>query len=154
MLKIWCRMHFFTYWEKISLQNKIQYTRTGNYKVVKEVNRQSQHNSKQRIVNKDDGSVEFHDGLSEATHHPEGPRIFQFWSSSVKAIQTSLETAWKQCSEKPKELPLYQLRSKSGELVYNKLHLNDDSPSAAEECQPEETDLSTKPQGILHSSYN
>ena len=24
MLKIWCQMHFFTYWEKISLQKKIQ----------------------------------------------------------------------------------------------------------------------------------
>ena len=58
-----------------------------------------------------------------------------------------------QYSEKPEELPLHQLRSKSGELVYNKLHLNDDSPSAAEECQPEETDLSIKPQCILHSSY-
>lgn len=102
---------------------------------------------------KDDGSVEFHDGPSEATHHPEGPRVFHFRSSSVKAIQTSLETAWKQCSEKPEELPLYQLRSKSGQLVYNKLHHNDDSPSAAEECQPAETDSSTKPQGILHSSY-
>ena len=76
-----------------------------------------------------------------------------FRSSLVKPIQTSLETAWKQYSEKPEELPLHQLRSKSGELVYNKLHLNDDSPSAAEECQPEETDLSTKPQGILYSSY-
>ena len=66
---------------------------------------------------KDDGSVEFHDGPSEATHHPEGPRVFHFRSSSVKPIQTSLETAWKKCSEKPEELPLYQLRSKSGELV-------------------------------------
>ena len=102
---------------------------------------------------KDDGSVEFHDGSSEATHHPEGPRIFHFRSSLVKPIQTSLETAWKQYSEKPEELPLHQLRSKSGELVYNKLHLNDDRPSAAEECQIEETDLRTKPQCILHSSY-
>ena len=58
-----------------------------------------------------------------------------------------------QYSEKPEELPLHQLRSKSGELVYNKLHLNDDRPSAAEECQIEETDLRTKPQCILHSSY-
>ena len=49
--------------------------------------------------------------------------------------------------------PLYQLRRESGELVYNKLHLSNDSPSAAEECQPEETDVTTKPQGILHSSY-
>ena len=81
------------------------------------------------------------------------PHIFHFRSSLVKPIQTSLETAWKQYSEKPEELPLHQLRSKSGELVYNKLHLNDDSPSADEECQPEETDLSIKPQGILHSSY-
>lgn len=95
---------------------------------------------------KGDGSVEFHDGPSEATHHPEGPRVFHFRSSSVKAIQTSLETAWKQCSEKPKEMPLYQLRSKSEQLVYNKLHGNDDSPLAAEECQPAETDPSTKPQ--------
>ena len=102
---------------------------------------------------KDDGSVEFHDGPSEATHHPEGPHIFHFRSSLVKPIQTSLETAWKQYSEKPEELPLHQLRSKSGELVYNKLHLNDDRPSAAEECQIEETDLRTKPQCILHSSY-
>ena len=102
---------------------------------------------------KDDGSVEFHDGPSEATHHPEGPCVFHFRSSLVKPIQTSLGTAWKKCSEKPEELPLYQLRSKSGELVYNKLHLDDDSPSAAEECQPEETDLITKPQSILHSSY-
>ncbi|CAH3124411.1 unnamed protein product [Pocillopora meandrina] len=38
------------------------------------------------------------------------------------------------------------LRRESGELVYNKLHLSDDSPSAAEECQPEETDVTTKPQ--------
>ena len=52
-------------------------------------------------------------------------------------------------------MPLYQLRIESGELVYcyNKLHLSDDSPSVAEECQPEETDVITKPQGILHSSY-
>ena len=102
---------------------------------------------------KDDGSVEFHDGPSEATHHPEGPCVFHFRSSLVKPIQTSLGTAWKKCSEKPEELPLYQLRSKSGELVYNKLHLDDDSPSAAAECQPEETDLITKPKSILHSSY-
>ena len=51
---------------------------------------------------KDDGSVEFHDGPSEATHHPEGPHIFHFRSSLVKPIQTSLETAWKQYSEKPR----------------------------------------------------
>ena len=52
---------------------------------------------------KDDGSVEFHDGPSEATHHPEGPHIFHFRSSLVKPIQTSLENAWKQYSEKPEE---------------------------------------------------
>ena len=50
-------------------------------------------------------------------------------------------------------MPLYQLRRESGELVYNKLHLSDDSPSVAEECQPEETDVTTKPQGIFRSSY-
>ena len=55
-----------------------------------------------------------HDGPKEATHHPDGSRVFHFRSSSVKAIQTSLVTAWKQCSEKPKELPLYQLRNESG----------------------------------------
>ena len=63
---------------------------------------------------KDGGLVEFHDGASEATHLPDGPHVFHFGSSLVKAIQTSLVTAWKQCSEKPKELPLYQLRSESG----------------------------------------
>ena len=40
-----------------------------------------------------DGSVEFHDGPNEATHHPENPCVFHFRSSSVNAIQTSLETA-------------------------------------------------------------
>ena len=80
---------------------------------------------------KDGSLVEFHDGPSEATHLPDGPHVFHFRSSLVKAIQTSLVTAWKQCSEKPKELPLYQLRNE-WELVYNKLHL---SPSAAKECQ-------------------
>ena len=50
-------------------------------------------------------------------------------------------------------MPLYQLRRESGELVYNKLHLSDDSPSVAEECQPGETDVTTKPQGIFQSSY-
>ena len=63
---------------------------------------------------KDGGLVEFHDGPSEATHLPDGPHVFHFRSSLVKAIQTSLVTAWKQCSEKPEELPLYQLRSESG----------------------------------------
>ena len=71
------------------------------------------------------------------------------WSNPFKPVWRLLGNN----SEKPEELPLHQLRSKSGELVYNKLHLNDDSPSADEECQPEETDLSIKPQGILHSSY-
>ena len=63
---------------------------------------------------KDGGLVEFHDGPSEATHLPDGPHVFHFRSSLVKAIQTSLVTAWKQFSEKPKELPLYQLRNESG----------------------------------------
>ena len=137
MLKIWYRMHFFTYWEKISLQKKIKsalknwklqicylrYKRLpdrANTTVSKDLltKRARLWQAQLEVIGdfllpgpgvwwhwKDDGSVEFHDGPSEATHHPESPCVFQFRSRSVKAIQTSLETPWKQCSEKPKELP-------------------------------------------------
>ena len=114
-------MHFFTYWKKISLQRKIQSIQKWEItKLIKRLpDRANTTVSKDLLTKKArlwqaqlevisdfllpeqavrwhwkvDGSVEFHDGPNEATHHPENPRVFHFRSSSVKAIQTSLETA-------------------------------------------------------------
>ena len=112
---------FFTYWKKISLQRKIQSIQKWEItKLIKRLpDRANTTVSKDLLTKKArlwqaqlevisdfllpeqvvrwhwkvDGSVEFHDGPNEATHHPENPRVFHFRSSSVKAIQTSLETA-------------------------------------------------------------
>ena len=58
-----------------------------------------------------------------------------------------METAWKQCYEKPDELPLYKLRSDSGKLVYDKL--NAEGFPAAEEHEPEEIYLNEKQHGTV-----
>ena len=88
----------------------------------------------------DDGSVEFCDGPDEPTEHPQGPRLLHFRSSSIKAVQCSLELAWEQCKEKPEELPLYKLRCESGKLVYDKLHSNEASVPEVEDNQSEKFD--------------
>ena len=97
---------------------------------------------------KDDGSVEFYDGPKEATDCPEGPRVSHFRSSSIKAVQSDLEIAWKRCCEKPQELPAYKLRDETGKLVYDKL--KEASLLAAENDDPEEIDLSEKQHGIVY----
>lgn len=86
---------------------------------------------------REDGGVEFHDGPDEATHHPEGPSICHFRSSSITAIQTNLATAWIECCQNPQGLPLYKFRDESGKLVFDKF--SEASLPAAETDLPEET---------------
>lgn len=94
---------------------------------------------------KDDGSVEFHDGPNEATDRQQGPSLSHFRSSSIKDVQSSLETAWQQCHEKPQDLPLYKLRDNSGKLVYSKL--NEAGPPVGETDDSEETEVHEQQQG-------
>ena len=53
-------------------------------------------------------------------------------------VQSSLETAWEQCNEKPQDLPLYKLRDNSGKLVYSKL--NEAGPPVGETDDSEESE--------------
>lgn len=68
-----------------------------------------------------------------------------FRSSSIKDVQSSLETAWQQCHEKPQDLPLYKLRDNSGKLVYSKL--NEAGPPVGETDDSEETEVHEQQRG-------
>ena len=98
----------------------------------------------------EDGSVEFHDGPNEATHHEEGPRVSHFRSSCIKSVQSRLETAWKKCFEHPQDLPLYKLRNDSGKLVYDKLQAHEASLPEIETTNTEETSINDQQNGKVY----
>lgn len=68
----------------------------------------------------DDGSVTFYDSPGEPDTRPTGPMLYHMRSHSIVGVQRELDKVWEDCCSAPEKMPIYKLRDKKGQLIFNR----------------------------------